>query len=331
MLKKKLKDLLFEHNNNYGFDPLDLITGEYQKFPNLSIIIPYYNTGTLVKKTIKHLYNSIDLVLKTQPDWKYEVIVIDDGSNSHPLLSYKIDQTSSIKILINKKNLGRSFTRQRGLENAIYDICLFLDSDVLIDKTQLLNHLKLHSVSSKLGLRNFICVSFFEFGDLNHHLLNYKQIIPSDLHLNDFRLHCHYGHTWVGCKEDQKFIGMNFNIVHDTNYFKDWEGMYYAWALSNMVLGGLFSAHRRDCLKVGGFNLSFRGYGFTETTIVTKLIAINGNYVLPVLIGGGLHVENPKINHTRAEKDVIFWRKHDLYFNKYLYLSEQEAINDIQT
>ena len=332
MKEKILKNLLLNHNNDYGFDVLDILVNKnHSTLPNLSIIIPYYNTGSLIKKVIHHITNAIALIESSYPNWKYEIIIIDDGSTEKPLSKYVTENALNLKCILNDKNEGRSFTRQRGLQYASYEVCLFMDSDILIDKTQIISHLKLHATSPNTSKSNFITVSFFEFGDNKHHLLKYDQIAPNDLKLNDYRLHCLYGPTWIGCEEDKAFIGMEFDIVYKTNYFRNWKGMYYAWAISNMILGGFFMVNRQDCLDVGGFNLTFQGYGFTETSLATKLIAIKNNYVVPVVIGGGLHVEDSKINHSRTEKDDIFWKKHDFYFNKYLYLTTSEVINDVRS
>jgi len=333
MKKNALKKLLFSHDNDYGFDPLECITVEkYTNIPNLSIIIPYFNTGEIFDTVINHLYNSIKLITSNYPQWKYEIIIIDDGSKEKPLSKIKLKEDPHIKYLKNELNMGRSFTRQRGLEDSKYDLCLFMDSDILIDRSVILHHLKIHKHGINLKDKPYITVSFFEFTeDNNHHLLKYSQITPNDLKLNDYRLHCTYGSTWIGCEKDKEFIGMEFNIVHDTNFFRNWKGMFHAWALSNMVLGGFFVVNRKDSLAVGGFNQSFNDYGFTETSLVTKLIAINGNFVIPMVIGGGLHLEDKKINVTRKKKDKIFWKKHEFYFNKYLYLTAKEAINDTLT
>lgn len=324
-----LKDLLFKHNNDYGFDVIEVLCSPNpSQIPNLSIIIPYYNTGETIQKVLHHLHNSIETVKNLYSNWQFEIIVIDNGSDLEPASKFITNRENNSILISNKKNEGRSFTRQVGLKHAIHDICLFMDSDILIDSTLILNHLKLHSKSLHTK-KNLLTVSFFEFADNNHYLLTYEKILPIDLRLNDYRLHCVYGPTWIGCEEDKAFIGKEFNIVRDTKEFRNWNGMYFAWAISNMILGGFFMVNRKDCIEVGGFNLSFQGYGFTETSLATKLIAIKNNYVVPMLIGGGLHIDDPRVNHTRKEKDKIFWEKHDFYFNKYLFLTPKEAVDEI--
>lgn len=88
--------------------------------------------------------------------------------------------------------------------------------------------------------------------------------------------------------------------------------------LPNMVLGGAFSVNRSEILLIDGFDKRFRGYGFTGTSAVTRMVAERGNFVIPCLQGGALHIDDEDVNVSREEKDRIFKRKHDFYFNIFL-------------
>lgn len=324
-----LKKLLFTHKNNYGFDPVQALSFEPKEISYLSVIIPYFETGNLINNTLRHLYNSLNNVKDIYKEWRFEVILIDDGSINKPVSKYLSKKKyPNLQILKNKTNQGRTTTRNKGLYTSKYKLCLFMDSDVLIDSQLILNHLKIHAYINNGARSKAITVSFFEFGDNKDPRLKFKTIHPVYLRLNDYRLHCVYGPTWIGCEKDKKYIGKEFRIVEETNNFRDWHGMYKAWALTNMVLGGFFMADRLDSIKVGGFNKSFKGYGFTETSLPTKLIAIKKHFLVPVLIGGGLHIDDGQVNVSRKDKDRIFWQKHDFYFNKYLLLTPDNAIKD---
>lgn len=329
MKGKNLKELLFSHNNDYRFDPVQILALKPKKVSNLSIIIPYYETGDLIGKVLHNLYNSIENVRGIYKLWEFEVLIIDDGSINKPVDNYINKQKyTHLKIIKNTENRGRSTSRNNGLFASKYDICLFMDSDILIDTQLILNHLKIHSYTKNKTYSNVVSVSFFEFTNTKNPLLHNNKIHPNYIKLNDYRLHCIYGSTWIGCDEDRKFINKEFKIVEDTNNFRDWRGMYKAWAITNMVLGGFFMVNRDDSIFVGGFDESFRGYGFTETSLPTKLIAIKHHFLIPVLIGGGLHIDDKKINVSRKNKDKIFWEKHDFYFNKYLLLKPNEVIKN---
>ena len=43
-------------------------------------------------------------------------------------------------------------------------------------------------------------------------------------------------------------------------------------------------------------------YGFTETSLPTKLICQFSSMLIPVLCGRGIHIDDPLINVSREEK-----------------------------
>jgi glycosyltransferase involved in cell wall biosynthesis len=325
-----LKKLLYNHNNNYNFNPIDVLT--FKEFPlpkNLSVIIPYYNTGEIINVTLKHLYNSLNKVSEYFPNWKFEVILVDDGSSVRPANKY-LDKNKwpNLKLEILSENLGRTSARNKGLKLAKLELCLFMDSDILIDNQLISNHLKIHTYNEQLNRKKSISVSFFDFRDYLEEQNSLDFICPHDLRLNDYRLFCTFGEDWWGCQEDKKYINKSFSIIKDTNNFRNWEYKYKAWVLPNMILGGFFIVDRFNSIIVGSFDESFRGYGFTETSLPTKLIANFNDFVIPVLIGGGIHIKDEEVNVKQSDKCIIFREKHDYYFNKYLNLSLKNAIRN---
>lgn len=91
---------------------------------NLSIIIPLYNTPLhffkecllSIKNANIHLYN-------------YEIIIVNDGSTDHELISFCATYYEEHTCIINKSNSGVSATRNLGMKHAKGDLILFLDSD----------------------------------------------------------------------------------------------------------------------------------------------------------------------------------------------------------
>jgi hypothetical protein len=201
--------------------------------------------------------------------------------------------------------------------HATGDVVFILDSDVLIDEKVIINNIKLHVMCMKQGLSG-ICVNFFEFTDKSDRRQALESLKPEDLSINDFRLDCVYGKTWIGCDDDKQYIGQRIRLLNETDNFRKWHGQYKAWMLPNMVLGGAFSVLRREINAIGGFDNRFKGYGFTETSAVTRMVAERGNVVTPNVIGGGLHLEDEETNLSRNEKDIIFKEKHDFYYNTFL-------------
>ena len=89
--------------------------------PQVSVIIPTYNRGWIIKE-------AIDSVL-AQDYTEFELIVVDDGSTDHTpdvLDSYR----NVIKVL-SQKNKGVSAARNRGIAEASGKFIAFLDSDDL--------------------------------------------------------------------------------------------------------------------------------------------------------------------------------------------------------
>lgn len=309
------RQLLQNHDNDYGFNPGAILKSQLSETspPSVSVVIPYYETGFVFERCLYFLSRAIDRYRGL-----VEVIVVDDGSTNSPLSQHiSHDTLPWLRTVILSTNRGRTEARNAGLEVASKDLVLFLDSDILIDETLILNHVKLQ-VAALVNDKRAVCVSFFEFTNKNDARINNPSLGESDLRLNDFRIECKYGPTWVGCNEDKQFIGQHIKIVDETNYFKDWHGQYKAWVLPNMILGGAFSVWRSEILAVNGFDLRFKGYGFTETSAATRLVAERNNVVVPCIRGGALHVNDEDVNVSRKEKDIIFKEKHNFYFNIFL-------------
>jgi len=325
---KTLKNLIVEHDNDYGFDVKRSTQDKSLPLPNLSIVIPYYETGEVFLQTLHYLYRSIDAVKKENIYWQYEIIVIDDGSSNKKASDcVENELRRELNIISIHTNQGRTKTRNHGLSLVKYEKCLFMDSDVFVAEEFLLYHLRAHAFAKNI-YKMIITVGFFQFVDIKDLSNDKNRIHCQDIVLNDFRLSCTYGDTWIGCDGDKQFIGRKFRIVEETDSFRKWpiNGFFGPWFLTNMVLGGFFIVDTELSKKVNGFDESFEGYGFTETSLPTKLIAGYENFLVPVIQGGCLHIDDERINVSRKEKDMIFQKKHDFYFNQYLCLTWEQAL-----
>ena len=99
----------------------------------LDIIIPAYNLGKHIIKTLKSLEN--------QTMKEFRVIIIDDGSTDNTLSIIK-EYILLTKINIDvysQKNQGVSIARNTGISKSLSEYILFLDGDDFIDQ----NYLKL--------------------------------------------------------------------------------------------------------------------------------------------------------------------------------------------
>lgn len=86
----------------------------------ISVIIPNYNGANLLSKNLPQ-------VIKNCP--ACQIIVVDDASTDRSVELIK-EKFKSVRLIINKKNLGFASTVNRGIENASGQLVLLLNSDV---------------------------------------------------------------------------------------------------------------------------------------------------------------------------------------------------------
>lgn len=89
---------------------------------DISVIIPVYNTGIMLKKTVKSVLN--------QSYKNIEIILVNDGSNDETrAICEDLEKNNSCIRLINKKNGGLCSARNVGINNARGRYIAFLDHD----------------------------------------------------------------------------------------------------------------------------------------------------------------------------------------------------------
>ncbi|MDB5179902.1 MAG: hypothetical protein JWN12_534 [Candidatus Saccharibacteria bacterium] len=302
-------ELLQDHINDYGFS-VEEISDNTPSDISISVVVPYFNTGDIFQRTLYFLHQSI-----LDYGSPVEVIIIDDGSQVKPLDRSWLKNGE--RPIFHTENKGRTEARNTGIAAATGEVIFFMDSDILVETSTIKQHVILHCEAVKRGMKAII-ISFFEFTSKNDQRINYLSLTASDLHLNDFRLDCTYEASWIGCEEDKAYIGQHLQLVKETSNLRDWRGQYKAWMLPNMILGGAFSVIKSEIVAVNGFDTRFAGYGFTETSAVTKMVTERNNVVIPSLNGGALHIEDEEINLPKSQKDEIFKDKHNFYFNVFL-------------
>ena len=122
---------------------------------NISIVIPAYNEERRIAPSLKYIIS----YLKKHFD-KYEIIIVDDGSNdrTHEIISrYK---NNNVKILRNELNKGKGYSVRRGILTAQYPLVLFSDSDLatpieeLGDFTRYINNHNYDIVIASRNLKN---------------------------------------------------------------------------------------------------------------------------------------------------------------------------------
>lgn len=102
-----------------------------------SVIIPTYNKLAYLKLTMCS-------ILKIEELQEIQIVIVNDGSDDGTkeyLDEYQIFDNFEI---VSTKNHGRSYARNRGVQFARSNLLIFVDDDVLIDKTFIEEHIKSH-------------------------------------------------------------------------------------------------------------------------------------------------------------------------------------------
>jgi glycosyltransferase involved in cell wall biosynthesis len=98
----------------------------------VSIIIPMYNSGNFVDKTIESAINQTWL--------NKEIIIVDDGSEDQSLEIAKRYESENVKIF-SQKNGGAGSARNKGFVYATGQFIQFLDADDILDPDKIENQL----------------------------------------------------------------------------------------------------------------------------------------------------------------------------------------------
>lgn len=106
--------------------------------PRLSVVIPCYNSGTLLARCLAAL------VGQTVPPGDFEVIVVDDGSTDGTAALVQSLRLPESFRYVRQPNRGAAAARNRGASESTGEILVFLDSDVLADAVLLREHLDSH-------------------------------------------------------------------------------------------------------------------------------------------------------------------------------------------
>ncbi len=115
----------------------------------VSIIIPNYNGGELLKKNLPKVFDAAKYHTQTF-NQDIEIILVDDSSTDNSVqeiqnLTLRLRSGRELKIIQNEKNLGFSSTANRGVKEATGEIVVLLNTDVIPQKNflePLIEHFK---------------------------------------------------------------------------------------------------------------------------------------------------------------------------------------------
>jgi len=267
--------------------------------PQFSIVVPAYNK----KQRLKFVLNS--LFGQDYPKSRYEIIVIDDGSNDRTLESVeKIRPTCNFKYFYWPRKriaMKREFrqwakfynragpARNIGIKYAQGDIVLFNDADFLVDRNCLEKHKKYHDQRDNLVIRGF----------RNYLSENFKPNYKNTRNLRSL--------TRISCPERVKW--------EKPENFRDEKHLSDKWF--RFVTANL-SIRRKYLEEVGGFDKDFVFWGFEDTDLGYRLgKKFNLGFIWDDRIKV-YHLYHPREAGDKLNDLFAFKIGADIFYHKYL-------------
>lgn len=166
----------------------------------VSVIIPSYNSGRYIDKTIESVLN--------QTYSNFEIIIIDDNSTDETpqILRYLEGSNSKVKCYFLKENMGSARARNYGIENSKGRYIAFLDSDDLWVNNKLEKQINFMNNSQE---RNGFSYTAYQRIDESNNLINSIKVPKNITHKELLK------NTIIGCSTviiDRLIVG-DFRMV----------------------------------------------------------------------------------------------------------------------
>lgn len=138
--------------------------GKQINSPNVSVIIPVYNTGPYVEEAVRSIMN------QTLRD--VEIIIINDGSTDNSLsVIEKLAREDNRIQYFSQPNQGQSIARNVGIEKAGGEYLYFMDSDDILEK----NALDICYNTCSAERLDFVFFDAISFGEINKSVHEYDR------------------------------------------------------------------------------------------------------------------------------------------------------------
>ncbi|OCJ65470.1 hypothetical protein A6U97_27840 [Agrobacterium tumefaciens] len=305
-------ELLLQHSNDYT---ATMAGRSADRFPPslLNVVIPYYNSARTIDEVACKALAALEFANSKAPELEAVLSIVDDGSDEPLPLWIRMDPR--IRVVQHERNLGRAAARNTGLKSLASTFTMFVDADVLLYPEAVYEHYRVHA-QQRLSGHTALTANLFNFVNINHYQPDNSSLFDA---CNDFRYSCTYLPHWIGCEADSVFIGRQFWTLEETSHWAKWptEGFFGPWTLPNMVLGGCFTVPTAPSLALQGQDLRFREYGFTETTLVTKLITHARCFIIPISPRFCIHLDLDT-EEERNWKNERFRAAHHQFYQSYL-------------
>lgn len=198
---------------------------ELESQPSISFIIPVYNEEQNIANVLRNLHQ----VLEVNPQWRWEVIVIEDGSSdeTRKTILKEIPKYPKTQLILHEKNQGYTPSLKAGIHKARGKYLMYVGADEEFDCSELPSFVNLlldsHTDHADVVLgvrwqRNAYKLSRFFLSVIYIFLLNYL----FKLRVNDYN----WSQAWprnffekVPLRSKSLFILPEIIIrAHDLNY-----------------------------------------------------------------------------------------------------------------
>lgn len=221
-----------------------------------SIIIPIFNESQNIIKLIEEIY----YYLHSMND--FEVIVVDDFSSDDSVkkINSIIKLYKNLKIIINNKNMGQSFSIVEGVKNSRFDVIVTLDGDGQNNPKDILKLIKIYfDYDYKL-------VSGIRLKRKDNYIKKISSLLAN--RIRSYILNDHCKDTGCGLKIFDKKIFLSFNYFDSIHRF-----IPALFVATNSKVKYVNVDHRirnYGISKYGTFDRLF--YGIRDIFIVKKII-----------------------------------------------------------
>lgn len=263
----------------------------------VSVIIAAWNARDTIERCLQSIEQSSFNQLYPQ---QLQVVVVDDGSTDSTWRILQDLQLDLRLIAVRQEHLSQPFAMNTGLSVAEGDIVISCDADMILTTFAIEELAKRHQV---LGKALFIGFRYdVPSGDQSINKTRLRDGLPFLLprFYLDNRVTYHWdGHPYPGwpdnmCRETRhlKTLGHGHKVYLPDGDF---------WSLPRMVYGALFSMRRSEWEQMGGFDERFYGWGWSDTFVGAKAVAL-GCPIVPVYSATGVHVAHrPRSMHHARE------------------------------
>lgn len=270
-----------------------------------SVIIPTYNRDKLLEMTLA------SLTTQTISANDFEVIIVDDGSDDGTLgVIKKFEKVLNIQFLYHSHNeTGIAKSRNIGIKNSNSDICIFIDSGILVGTNTVEKFIKLHNRDNDVAIIGYV------YGFDRH---NENECLLKSLDINPYNL--------------DKY----FQILNEKNVLDPREKVYRKLG-DNLNLwpapwvffwSGFISVKKDTLIRLGMFDENYNTWGHEDLDLGLSLYTNSIKIVLSRDCKC-IHYPHEKFKNSISQNKLseMVIEKRTYMHNKYKLLSTKVFIN----